>query len=410
MNQVQNCSTGTFKQSHPVNHPNHVFAASLAIRPGRQIASRYISLAAGVLFLTGCGEEATPPQMPVPQVTVVVAQPGPAANIVEFPGRVQAVRSAEVRARVTGIVERRVYAEGVDVKEGEELFHIDPRELRANLNAVKATLARAEVTVANAQQDVTRFKSLVADQAISEQEYDAAIARLRTAEADVAQVKAQRESAELSLSFATVTAPIAGRAGRAQVTEGALVSASAATLMTTIEQLNPVYVNFSQSSSDLLQTRREITQGTLEVPELQRINVSLLLEDGSQYEMQGHMDFLNLSIDPATGTVALRAEFPNPDQVLVPGQFVRAQINAGVRPDALLIPQRAVQLSPQGASVMLVNADNVVEARPVTVGSLYEGAWRVTAGLQGGEKIIVDGLQKVQTGQAVAIADSGPAQ
>lgn len=353
------------------------------------------------LTVAACSDEAPTLTRPAPEVGIVVAEKAPAVNVVEFPGRVQAVRTAEVRARVNGIVERRLYEEGVDVVEGQKLFQIDPRELRAILNAVNATLARAEATVANAEQDVDRFKGLVADRAISEQEFDAAVARLRTAQADVAQVKAQRESAELNLGFATVTAPIAGRAGRAQVTEGALVSASAATLMTTIEQVDPVYVNFSRSSADMLRTRREITQGTLEVPELQRINVRLVLEDGSEYEHTGHLNFLSLSIDQDTGTAAIRAEFPNPDQSLVPGQFVRARIGAGVRPDAILIPQRAVQFAPQGASVMLVNSDNVVEARNVVLGNLTEGAWRVTEGLSGGERVIVTGLQKIAVGQTV---------
>ncbi|WP_197493279.1 efflux RND transporter periplasmic adaptor subunit [Woeseia oceani] len=353
------------------------------------------------LTVAACSDEAPTLTRPAPEVGIVVAEKAPAVNVVEFPGRVQAVRTAEVRARVNGIVERRLYEEGVDVVEGQKLFQIDPRELRAILNAVNATLARAEATVANAEQDVDRFKGLVADRAISEQEFDAAVARLRTAQADVAQVKAQRESAELNLGFATVTAPIAGRAGRAQVTEGALVSASAATLMTTIEQVDPVYVNFSRSSADMLRTRREITQGTLEVPELQRINVRLVLEDGSEYEHTGHLNFLSLSIDQDTGTAAIRAEFPNPDQSLVPGQFVRARIGAGVRPDAILIPQRAVQFAPQGASVMLVNPENVVEARNVVLGNLTEGAWRVTEGLSGGERVIVTGLQKIAVGQTV---------
>ncbi len=365
---------------------------------------RTLSVALLVSFLAACGSEAVPQQPPLVEVGVIVADPQAAENVVEFPGRVQAVRTAEVRARVNGIIERRLYEEGVDVVEGQELFQIDPRELQASVNATKAALTRAKATVANAAQDVTRFRGLVAEQAISEQEFDAAVARLRTAEADEAQVEAQLESAQLSLSFATVTAPIAGRAGRAEVTEGALVSASAATLLTTIEQLDPVFVNFSQSSAGLLKTRREIAQGSLELPELQRIGVALILEDGSQYAHRGHLDFFNLSIDPATGTVAIRAEFPNPDNALVPGQFVRAKLDAGVRPKALLIPQRAVQLSPQGASLMIVGDGDIVEARPVVLGDLSEDAWLVTEGLNGGERVVVDGLQKIRPGQQVAVA------
>ncbi|MCL4169993.1 UNVERIFIED_CONTAM: hypothetical protein GTU68_027706, partial [Idotea baltica] len=289
--------------------------------------------------------------------------------------------------RVNGIVESRLYDEGVDVTEGQALFQIDPRELTA--------------TVANASQDVKRYESLVADQAISEQEYDAAVARLRTAEADVAQFKAQYESADLSLSFATVTAPIKGRAGRAQVTEGALVSASAATLLTTIEQLDPVYVNFSRSSADVLRTRREIAQGVLKVPELEGIQVELILEDGSLYNQVGHLDFFNFSVDQATGTVAVRAEFPNSEQILVPGQYVQARIQAGVRPDSIQIPQRGIQLTPQGATVLVVGEDNVVEVRAVTLGELYNDSWRIIDGLQVNEKIVVDGVQKIGPGSIV---------
>lgn len=365
------------------------------------------------LLLGACGGGA-PPAPPPLEVRVLEVKPQTTANLIEVPGRVQAVRTAEVRARVDGIVQRRLYEEGSDVREGQKLFLIDPRELRASLNAVEATLARAEATVANAAQDIDRYKGLVAEQAISEQEYDAAVARLRTGQADVAQTRAQLESARLSLSYTGVTAPIAGRAGRAQVTEGALVSAAAATLLTTIEQLDPIYVNFSQSSADVLRIRREITQGTLKVPEFGRVSINLQLEDGSKYQHAGHLDFLDLSIDEATGTAALRAEFPNPDRTLLPGQFVRARIAAGVRPGALLIPQRAVKLTAQGANVMIVGADNVVVERPVTVGDLHEGSWVVLNGLAAGDRVIVDGLQKVKPGQPVRIAgdagQSAPAQ
>lgn len=355
------------------------------------------------LLLSACGQQ-TPPTPPPPEVSVVVAQPRSIDNITEVPGRVQAVRTAQVRARVDGIVERRLYNEGSDVKEGQKLFLIDPRELSAKLSAVQASLVRAEATAANAAQDVDRYKGLVEDQAISKQEYDAAVARLRTAQADVAQMRAQLQSAQLSLGYTTVNAPIAGRAGRAQVTEGALVSASSATLLTTIEQLDPIYVNFSQSSADLLAIRREIAAGTIKVPEIGRIAVKLALEDDSEYPHAGHLNFLDLSIDEATGTVALRAEFPNPDRMLLPGQFVRAQIAAGVRPNEILIPQRAVKVTQQGASVMIVNEKNIATVRQVKVGNLHGQSWAVLTGLKAGDRVIVDGLQKVQPGSPVRIA------
>ncbi len=354
-------------------------------------------------MLVACGEQA-PPAAPPPEVSVVVARSQSIENNAEVPGRVQAVRTAQVRARVDGIVQRRVYDEGSDVKAGQALFLIDPRELRANLSAVEASLVRAEATAANAAQDVERYQGLVEDQAISKQEYDAAVARLRSAQADVSQTRAQLETAKLSLSYTTVTAPIDGRAGRAQVTEGALVSASAATLLTTIDQLDPVYVNFSQSSSYMLAIRRDIAEGKLNVPQLGRVEVTLILEDGSTYRHKGHLDFLDLAIDEATGTAAVRAEVPNPDRTLLPGQFVRARIEAGVRPNNFLIPQRAVQLNPNGPSVFIVDERGMVAVREIKTGLLQGDSWAVLSGLNDGDRVITDGLQKIQPGMPVRIA------
>lgn len=356
-----------------------------------------------LVLLGSCGGN-TPPAPPPPEVRVVIASTQSVENITEVPGRVQAVRTAQVRARVEGIVERRLYNEGSDVKAGQTLFRIDPRELRASASAVEAALTRARATAANAKQDVERYKGLVKEQAISQQEFDAAMARLRTAEADVAQTEAQLESARLNLSYTSVTAPIDGRAGRAQVTEGALVSASAATLLTTIEQLDPIFVNFSQSSAYLLSIRREMAAGTLKVPELGKVPVTLLLEDGSPYGHPGHLDFLDLSIDQATGTAAVRAEFENPERILLPGQFVRARIEVGIRPNSFLIPQRAVLITPVGASVLVVGEGDTVAARPIKLGLQQRDRWVVLEGLKNGDRIIVDGIQKAQPGARVRVA------
>lgn len=359
--------------------------------------------AAAVLFaLAGCSADA-PPAPPPPEVEIVTIKAQPVTNVIELPGRVQAIRTAEVRARVDGIVQRRLFEEGTDVRAGQALFAIDPRELRANLNAVQATLARAQANAANAQQDVNRYRPLLVDQAISKQEYDAAVARLRSAEADVAQARAQVESARLSLGYTTVTAPISGRAGRAQVTEGALVSAASGTLLTTIEQIDPIYVNFSQSSSDLLAIRRDITSGRLSLPSLERVEVMLELEDGTTYGIAGHIDFLDLAIDEATGTAALRAEFPNPGRLLLPGQFVRAHIRAGTKARGIVAPQRAVTVGQQGGTVMVVGPKDIVEARPVRLGDLQGGNWIVLEGLKPGDRVVVSGLQKIQPGKPVRI-------
>jgi len=257
---------------------------------------------------------------------------------------------------------------------------------------------------------VNRYQGLIADQAISKQEYDAAVAAQRTALADVALARAQLDSARLNLGYSTVTAPISGRVGRAQVTEGALVSASGGTLLTTIEQIDRIYVNFSQSSSDLLTVRRDLSKGLLNMPSLGRVVVRLVLEDGSVSPVIGHLDFLDLSIDESTGTAALRAEFANPGQTLLPGQFVRARIEAGTRPDGMLVPQRAVKLTPQGATVMVIGPKDVAVSRPVVLGELQGDRWVVRSGLKAGDRVIVDGLQKVTPGQPVRIAKAAAAQ
>jgi membrane fusion protein (multidrug efflux system) len=356
---------------------------------------------AGALFLA-CRGEAPPEQSPpLPEVEIVTVKPEPIVNRIEVAGRLQAVRTAEVRARVDGVVQERLYNEGSDVRQGQPLFRIDPRQMRAQLSAAEASLARAKATAANAQQDVNRYEGLVAQQAISQQEYDTAVARLRTAQADVAQMQAQVDAATLTLSYTTVTAPIAGRAGRAQVTEGALVSAAAGTLMTTIEQMDPIFANFSVASSEVLAIRRDIAAGTLEVPEQDKVPVRLILEDGTEFGLLGKIDFLDLRVDETTGSTAVRAEFPNPKRSILPGQFVRVRIDAGVITEGLLVPQRAVAVTPEGASVMLVGADDTVEARAVKAGELQGGSWAILDGLTAGERVIVEGLQKVRAGQKV---------
>lgn len=338
----------------------------------------------------------------------MTVQSQPIDNVIEVPGRLEAVRTAEVRARVDGIVQRRLYQEGTDVREGQALFAIDPRELRAQQNSAEAALARAEATAANAARDVERYQGLVAKQAISQQEYDSAVARLRTAQADVAQARSQLEAARLDLSYTTVTAPISGRAGRARVTEGALVSAAAATLLTMIEQIDPIYVNFSQSSSDVLQIRKEIASGALKMPGRGRIAAHLVLEDGSVYPHAGVLNFFDLRLDETTGTAAFRAEFLNPDRSLLPGQFVRVRVDAGVRSGGVLVPQRAVVVTPQSATVLVVGAKDVVESRPVTLGALEGGSWVILTGLAPGDRVVVDGLQKAQPGKPVRVVSATP--
>lgn len=355
-----------------------------------------------LLFVAAC-KEAPPPEPPPPAVEVVTVRAEPVTQTVELPARVQAMRTAEVRARVDGIVQRRLYVEGTDIGAGKPMFLIDPREMRAAYDSARAAQARAQSVLRNASQDVERYRPLVAREAISKQEFDAATARAAQAAADLASTRAQADRQRLNLDYTQVTAPISGRAGRAQVTEGALVSASSATLLATVEQLDPIYVNFSQSSNEVLKIRRDIASGRIQTGGFQKASVRLILDDGSSYDQAGKLDFFDMAVDPSTGTVSLRAEFPNPRAILLPGQFVRARIEVG-RLEGILIPQQAVQMNPTGASVFVVTPKNIAMARPIQIGDMQAGKWVVLSGLKPGDRIIVNGLQKVQPGKAVQVS------
>lgn len=369
----------------------------------RQFLQNAVLMGATALLLAACSneEQNEQPAPPPPEVEVMTVEPRPIANIIEIPGRVQAVRIAEIRARVNGIIQKRLYEEGTDVDVGTPLFQIDPREMRAELKSAEASLERAKATAQNAAQDVKRYEGLVAKQAISQQEYDTALATLRTARADVSQAEASVQSAELNLEYTTVTSPIEGRAGRAQITEGALVNGSEGTLLTTVEQFDPVYVNFARSSSDLLRIRAQLASGELKLSEDGRVEVRLILENGSEFQHPGYINFYAMSIDETTGTVAVRAQFPNPDRLLLPGQFVRARVNAGTRPNGVLIPQRAVVVNDQGARVLLVGEDDKVASREVELGDLQGSQWLIREGLEAGDVVIVEGGGSVRSGAPV---------
>ncbi len=322
-------------------------------------------------------------------------------NIIELPGRVEPVRQAEVRARVDGIVQERLYEEGTDVKAGQPLFSIDPRELRASLAQVKASLQRAEATAANAGALVERYRPLVAEKAISQQEFDSAIAASREADANIAQIEAEIEAANLQLGYTIVRAPIDGRARRAQVTEGALVSAAGATLMTRIEQLDPVYVTVAQASSEVLKVRRAVADGTIDIDQNGKTKVQLYFGDDTPYSNSGFVDFFDFSVNETTGTVNLRAEFPNPDKILLPGEFVKAKFYVGTRQGGISVPQSAVQISATTASVYVVDGQGKVAVKPVELGPMDAGHWIIKRGLQAGEKVIISNLQKLRPGQPV---------
>ncbi|MEN8859089.1 efflux RND transporter periplasmic adaptor subunit [Qipengyuania flava] len=362
------------------------------------------------LLAAACSSADAPQEgqaIPVRTVTVATTD---LDNILELPGRVEPVRVAEVRARVTGIVQQRLYEEGTDVGQGQPLFRIDPAELRASYAQTQASLERARATAANANAVVARYRPLVAENAISGQEFDAAQAAAREANANVAQIQAQLRAASLQLGYTTVRAPIAGRAGRAAVTEGALVSQPEGTLMTRIEQISPIYVSFSQSATEVLQIRRAIAAGNLDLSPDDAVEVRLVFPDGTEYELPGLIEFLDFSVDEATGTVELRAEFPNPDGLLLSGEFVNARIYAGKKTGVIAIPQRAVSVADSSGTVMIVDKDGKAAVRPIELGELVGDKWIVAGGLKPGDRVIVSNLQKLQPGMPVQIANAPTGQ
>jgi membrane fusion protein (multidrug efflux system) len=357
--------------------------------------------AASILFaLAGCDSGTPPAQaqgagMPPPEVAVVTVKPDAVALTAELPGRLQATRTAQVRARVEGIVQKRVFREGSDVKAGELLFKIDPAPLVASVESAQAALAKAEADALAARNKAERFQKLGSQGIVSKQDNEEATARAYQTEADVSAAKAALTKAKLDLNYASVTAPIAGHVGRALVTEGALVGKGEATQLAVIEQIDPIYVNFTQSSTEFSRIKRAIEAGRLKngAPV-----VKLLLEDGTEYAHQGRLLFSDLTVDPGTGDVSWRAEFPNPQRNLLPGMFVRVRFPQAIAEGALTIPQRSLIRNAQGSMVMVVDKDGKVAAQPVKVGQTVGDQWIVTDGLKGGEQVIVEGLQKVKPG------------
>lgn len=360
--------------------------------------------------LAACKPQSGPPQggmagMPPPEVEVVMVAPRSVPRTVEAPGRMQAVRTAIVSARVEGIVERRTYVEGSEVKAGTVLFRIDDRTLAANLASARANLAKGQAQALIAGQNQERMQALAGSKAISKQDLDQAVAAKAQADAEVAAAKAAVARAEIDLSYADVTAPISGRIGRALVSEGALVGKNEATPLASIEQYDPIWVNFSQSSAEFLNLREASRKGQSAAS---KAPVKLVLENGHIYPHPGKLLFNDLAVDPATGSVGMRAEFPNPDRTLLPGQFVTVRLPVAQAENAIVVPQRAVQVSPQGQAVLLVGADGKVVPQPVKTGGLSGGDWIISEGLKGGEKVIVNGVQKARPGMAVKVVSGEP--
>lgn len=383
------------------------FRSAPVSAPAQRLSAPLLSLVA-LLALTACGgQEQAPPAPPPPSVIAVTVGTESVPNIVELPGRIAATRTAEVRARTDGIVERRLYQEGTDVAAGQALFSIDARDYRAQVAQAQAALTRAQAARTNAAAIVRRYQPLVSERAVSAQEYDAALADQRQADASVADARAALARSQLQLGYTVIRSPIAGRVGRAEVTEGALVNAAQATLMTRVDQMSPVYAVFTQSNAEILALLRQQQTGQLRLPSLSRIEVQLLLEDGTPYGAVGHLDFADQSVDPTTGAQTLRATFPNTGRTLLPGQFVRGRIAAGTLPDGITLPQRAVQITGEQATVSVVAQDGSVTAKPVQLGGLVNGRWIIKSGLKKGERVIVEGWQKVRPGQKVTVRAPG---
>lgn len=351
-----------------------------------------------VLMLAACSEPPAAAQgQPTPEVEVVTLSTSSVALTTELPGRTTNFRQAEIRPQVSGILQQRLFTEGQQVSAGQVLYKIDPATYQAAFSSAEAALSSANAAQHNARLRTDRIKGLLGGKVVSQQDFDDANASLMQADAAVASAEAAVLTAQINLNYTDIKAPISGQIGRSLVSEGALLIANQAQGLATIRQLHPIYVDLSQSSTELLKLKRQTgADGTAEV------NVDLLLEDGSRYSQQGSLQFSEVNVDPGTGMVTLRAVFPNEQGQLLPGMFVRARLHHGTYDNALLVPQQAISRTPKGdATVMLVSSDNTVEVRPVTLGASYGQNWLVTDGLTAGERVIVAGLQKVRPGVTV---------
>ncbi|CAE6792416.1 efflux RND transporter periplasmic adaptor subunit [Paraburkholderia haematera] len=367
-----------------------------------RVPFRLISAATAAVLLAACGPKQSAPPQQTPEVAIVTVQPTTVPVTTELPGRTNAFLVAQVRARVDGIVLRREFTEGSQVKAGQRLYKIDPAPYIAALNSAKATLAKAQANLATTTAQANRYKVLVAANAVSKQDYDNAVAAEGQAAADVASGKAAVDTAQINLGYTDVTSPVTGQVGISQVTPGAYVQASAATLMSTVQQLDPVYVDLTQSSLDGLKLRREVQEGRLKTNGPDAAKVTLILEDGRNYSEQGKLQFTDVTVDQGTGSVTIRAIFQNKDHVLLPGMFVRARIDEGVNDKAIVVPQSGITHDPKGQpTALVVDAQNKVGVRQLVTSSTYGSNWVVESGLNPGDRVIVLGTDKVRPGMTV---------
>ena len=370
-------------------------------------------LLAGVLLsalvMAGCqGEQkqqaASPASAPAPQVAAVTIQPQPIMLTTELPGRTSAYRVAEIRPQVNGLIQKRLFTEGADVKAGDVLYQIDPATFEAALSNAEAGLGRSEANLPAIRSRVARYEELLAEKAVSQQDFDDAAAELKKVEADVQYWNASVETARINLAFTRITAPISGRIGRSNVTEGAIVTAYQPVALATIQQLDPIFVDVPQSTTDLLRLKRRIEEGHLDQSGKSQKSVSLILEDGKVYPQEGSLQFRDVTVDPTTGSVILRVVVPNPDRFLLPGMFVRAVMKEGTKENAILVPQQAVSRDSKGNPVaLIVDAQDKIQQRMLSLDRAIKDQWLVADGLVPGDRVVVEGRQKVRPGASVRV-------
>lgn len=360
------------------------------------------SLIIPAILLSGCDNSGDrQPHAQIPQVSVYVVHSAPLSVTTELPGRTSAYRVAEVRPQVSGIILQRNFVEGSDVTAGQSLYQIDPATYQATYESAKGDLAKAQAAANMDQLTVKRYQKLLGTKYISQQDYDTAVATAQQSNAAVVAAKAAVETARINLAYTKVTSPISGRIGKSAVTEGALVQNGQTTALATVQQLDPIYVDVTQSSNDFLRLKQELANGKLQ-QENGKAKVELVTNDGLKYPQNGTLEFSDVTVDQTTGSITLRAIFPNPDHTLLPGMFVRARLEEGVNPDALLVPQQGVTRTPRGdASAMVVGEGDKVEVRQITATQAIGDKWLVTEGLKTGDRVIITGLQKVRPGVQV---------
>jgi membrane fusion protein, multidrug efflux system len=364
------------------------------------------SCLAGLSLLAGCDKKEAASAPPPPQVGVITIQTQPVLRTTDLPGRTSAVVTSEIRPQVSGVILKRLFVEGSDVKAGQQLYQIDPAPYQATYDSAVATLKHDQAQLTTDQAQAARFKPLAAAQAVSQQDYDNAVAAVQEDEANIASAKATIESAQINLQYTRMYSPISGTIGASSVTPGALVTADQTTVLATVTQLDPIYVDLNESSTTWLRLKQEADSGQLQTSADGSAKVTLMLEDGSAYSLPGKLQFSEVNVDQSTGTVLVRAIFPNPQHLLLPGMYVHAELEEGVNKNGILVPQQAVSHNTHGdPTVLLIDSKNVVSEKIIQTSGNIGNDWIVTSGLAPGDRVVVDGLQNAVAGTAVSPVD-----